>query len=551
MRIDAVYRGRIATWDPTRPVARAVAVHGGRVVAFDDDADSLAGDAGEREDFGAAWIFPGFHDAHCHTTASGFALDQVDLSTPPVRSLDDLYAAVAERAAATAPGGWVIGGGYDQNKLGGRHPSRQRLDAVAGGRPVWLQHTSGHMGVLNSAALALVGAAVDAPVEGGRVQRDDAGEPTGLLEERAQALVQRLVLPRSSEAIAAAIGRAHDRYLAEGITSVCDAGVAGGWIGQSPVELAGYQLARDTGRLRVRTTAMLSSDALVPVTGHTDDGAPGVQALGVPGGLRSGLGDEWLRLGPVKVFSDGSLIGRTCWMEHGFADDPANTGYPQADPDRLRAVILGAHAAGWQVATHAIGDAAVAFVLDCYEEALSRLPRADHRHRIEHCGVTTPSSLARLAALGVVAVPQGRFVGEIGDGMRRAVGEDRVADTYRLRSFLDAGVILPGSSDRPVVDGRPLLGIRDMVRRRTESGASFAPGEALTAEQAMRAYSVGSAAAEHTDVDRGSLRVGQLADFVVLAEDPRAASADDIADVPVVATAVGGRLAYLADDTSR
>jgi predicted amidohydrolase YtcJ len=550
VKVDAVYRGRVVTWDEERPETTAMAVHHGRVVAFGDEAEELAAGALVREDFGDASLFPGFHDAHCHTTAFGLSLGQIDLSTPPVFSLEDLYDAVAEGAAAADAtgrrGDWLIGAGYDQNKLGGRHPARASLDAAGRGHPVWLTHTSGHMCVVNSAALALIGPRLEEPIEGGVVERDRAGEPTGLLQERAQSLVRDLVLPRSLESLAQAIGDAHERYLSEGITSVCDAGIAGGWIGQSPVELAAYQLARETGRLRVRSTVMVSSDLLHPLPGHADDfgGVLSGAARGLPTGVRTGLGDDWLRLGPVKVFSDGSLIGRTCWMEHGFEDDPRNTGYPQADPDQLRAVIVGAHLAGWQVATHAIGDAAVGFVLDCYEEALALLPRRDHRHRIEHCGIAPAGSLRRLAALGVIPVPQGRFIGEIGDGMLAALGPERARDAYRLRSFLEAGLLLPGSSDRPVVDGRPLLGIADMVRRKTESGAPFAEHEALTVEQAMRAYSAGSAHAERSEADRGSLRLGQLADFVVLADDPRRLDPSEIASVPVLATAVGGRIVH-------
>jgi hypothetical protein len=185
-------------------------------------------------------------------------------------------------------------------------------------------------------------------------------------------------------------------------------------------------------------------------------------------------------------------------------------------------------------------------VLDAYEVALSLRPRADHRHRIEHCGVTTPEALDRIARLGVIPVPQGRFIGELGDGMLAALGERRAADTYRLASFLRAGVVLPGSSDRPVVDGRPLLGIADMVSRRTESGRPFAPQEALSVEEAMRCYTLGSAVATRTEADRGTLRVGKLADVVVLGTDPRALGDDPaaIADVPVVATFIGGELRH-------
>jgi predicted amidohydrolase YtcJ len=233
-------------------------------------------------------------------------------------------------------------------------------------------------------------------------------------------------------------------------------------------------------------------------------------------------------------------------MHEPFSDQPGNTGYPQADPAELRRTIIGAHRAGWQVATHAIGDAAVSFVLDCYEAALEATPRPDHRHRIEHCAITTDESLARIAALGVIPVPQGRFVGEIGDGMLAALGPERGRLAYRLKGFLQAGVALPGSSDRPVVDGRPLLGIADMVMRRTESGQSFGPEEALTPEEALVAYCSGSAYATRTEHERGTLAVGKLADFVVLEGDPRRVSPDAIGDIAVAATFVGGELAYPA-----
>jgi predicted amidohydrolase YtcJ len=540
LRLDALLRGSFVTFDDARPHLHALGVLHGRIVAVDDDAIALP--AKVSHDLSAGVGFPGFHDAHAHTSGFGRALGELDLSTPPIASLDELYAAVGRLAISLPEGALVVGRGYDQNKLGGAHPTRLGLDAVAGGRPVWLQHTSGHMCVLNSEALVRAGSDVDAQIDGGRVVRDEAGAPTGLLEERAQELARRLAVPRSVASIAEAIGRAHDVYVREGLTSVCDAGIAGGWIGESPAELAGYQQARDEGRLVVRTTAMVAADVLHPMPRHDAD----LATRSMDAGARTGLGDDLLRIGAMKVFSDGSLIGRTCWMTHGFEDDPDNLGYPQRDPDELRTQIIQAHLAGWQVATHAIGDAAVRFVLDAYESALAQLPRPDHRHRIEHCGVTTPESLARIAQLGVIPVPQGRFIGELGDGMLAALGEHRAGDTYRLASFLRAGIVLPGSSDRPVVDGRPLLGIADMVSRRTESGQPFSESEALTVEEALRCYSIGSAIATRTERDRGTLGVGKLADVVVLGVDPRELRRDAaaIAEVPVLATFIGGELAF-------
>ncbi|HEV8065713.1 MAG TPA: amidohydrolase [Acidimicrobiales bacterium] len=542
MWVDALYRGRFVTFDPERPSCSLLAVSGGRVVAAEEDAEGL--EARVREDFGAASIWPGFHDAHCHTAAFGLGLTELNLSTPPISTMNDLYDAVAEAALALGPNDWVIGSGYDQNKLGGTHPSRRRLDEAAGGRPVWLKHTSGHMCFANSAVLAMIGPKLAAPIDGGRLQFGVGGQPTGLFEERAQALVQELRPARSLDQLAEAIDRAHRVYLSEGLTSVCEAGVAGGWVGQSPLELGAYQLARDTARLGVRTTAMISAAVLHDVGARPSDAL----AAALDAGIRTGLGDEWLRIGALKVFSDGSLIGRTCWMHDGFEDDPGNTGYPQADPAEMKETIIGAHCAGWQVSTHAIGDAAVDFALECYSAALQAQSRPDHRHRIEHCGVASDAAVTSMAAMGVIPVPQGRFIGEIGDGMAAALGQARVPQTYRLRSFIDAGLGLPASSDRPVVDGRPLLGIRDMVCRLTQSGEPFGTAEALSPTEALFAYTVGSAYASRCDDERGRLTPGMLADFVVLADDPRSVPPADLGAIPIVATVLGGEVVFRSAD---
>jgi predicted amidohydrolase YtcJ len=534
MRADLVVRNAdVITGDGGNPRAGRLAIFGGRVVAVGDGVDGL--DAGRVVDLGGAVVVPGFHDAHAHTVHVGLSMHELDLSSPPLAGLDDLYAAVAARAARLPPGSWLVGWGYDQNKLGG-HPTRSGLDRVAGDHLVWLKHVSGHMSVANGRLLEQIGPAARPVPDGGAVDLDEQGEPTGLLKERAQDLVRDLVRPYPAEALAGAIGRAHQRYLALGITSVCDAGIGG----DSAVELAAYQLARESGRLRARTTVMASADLLHPVAGHPADGI----SLGLDLGMRTGLGDEWLRIGPVKVFADGSLIGRTCFMREPFADQPGNRGFLQAGEDQLRQVITAAHRAGWQVATHAIGDAAVDLVLDVYADMLSRWPRADHRHRIEHCGVSTDAAVRRIAELHVIPVPQGHFVGAIGDGMAAALGPARSRQAYRLRTFLDAGVVLPGSSDQPVAEGAPLAGIYDMVNRRTGSGAPFGADEAVTAEQALRAYTLGSAFATGTERDRGTLAPGKLADFAVLSDDPTAIDPARIRDISVLAAAVGGEFGY-------
>ena len=536
-----VVNANVLTMDPAKPHATAVAVAGGRIVAVGDDAPDLAsGVAAENVvNLRGATLIPGFHDAHNHMIGFGLSLTEIDLR---VDTLDELYARVAAKAAATPAGEWVIGAGYDQTKTGA-HPHRDALDQVAPGHRVWLKHTSSHMCVVNSLVLRDLGIdSAGQDVDGGRVATDASGRPTGLMEERAQELVGNLTHPYPLSALTAAVAVAGEHYLREGLTSVTEAGVGGGWIGQSPVELAAYVAARDQGRLHVRTELMVISDAFHPLAAHPSDG---IEA-GIDLGLRTGFGDDWLRLGPMKVFTDGSLVGRTAAMSAPYEGDPGNSGYLQAGAGPLTTVIIAAHQAGWRVAAHAIGDRAIDLALDAFDAANSKHPRRDPRHRIEHFAAARPDQVARAAALGVIPVGQGRFATEIGDGMLASVGADRRSWLYRQRSLLDAGVVLPGSSDRPVVTGTPLLGIHDMVNRRTASGAPFNAAEAVTAEEALRAYTWGSAYASKAEHTKGSIEVGKLADFAVLSEDPTAVSPDRIAGLEVVATIIDGQFRYSA-----
>ena len=536
----------VLTMNPARPRASAIAVGDGRIVEVADDREDLSDWAGAWEvvDLHGATVVPGFHDAHNHMVGFGLSLTEVDLRTG---SLDGLYARVAARAATTPRGEWITGAGYDQTKTGG-HPHRDALDAIAPEHRVWLKHTSGHMCVVNGRVLRDLGIDATAPpVDGGRVTTDADGRPTGLMEERAQELVGNLALPYPLATLTDAVAAAGQRYLREGLTSVTEAGVGGGWVGQSPVELAAYVAAREQGRLHVRIELMVISDAFHALAAHPADG----MGIGIDLGLRTGFGDDWLRLGPMKIFTDGSLVGRTAAMTADYASDigdrdPGNRGYFQGDPDELTATIIGAHQAGWRVAAHAIGDRAIDLALDAYATAAEKYPRPDPRHRIEHFAAARPDQVTRAAALGVIAVGQGRFATELGDGMLRSVGPDRHAWLYRQRSLMDAGIVLPGSSDRPVAQGAPLLGIHDMVNRRTASGAEFNAAEAVTPEQALRAYTWGSAYASKLEHVKGSIEPGKLADLTVLSEDPIAVSPDRIAAIEVIATIVNGELRYSA-----
>ncbi|MFD8561868.1 amidohydrolase [Streptosporangium canum] len=543
MRLDALFvNGRFTTLDPGRPEATRLGVFGGRIAGLDEELDGVTADL--VVDLGGAPVVPGFNDAHHHLSMRGQRLRELDLRESQVGSLDELYAKVAERAAGLPPDAWVRGAGYDQNKLGA-HPTREALDRAAGGRPVWLQHVSGHMGVANTAAFALMGFSrvADVPeVPGGTVGRDTAGLPDGLLTEQAQELANRVLRPVAHEDYIRGLALASRAAAAEGLTSFTEPGVGHGLAGNGSWDVAAFQEAVRQGLLLQRATLMPGSPNLHDV---------GDGRFGLDLGMGTGLGDERLRIGPVKLFSDGSLIGKTAAMCCDYQGEPGNRGLLQEDAEALRAFILRAHASDWQIATHAIGDHAVEVILDAYEEAQARHPRPDARHRIEHCAVTSDAQVARIARLGVIPVPQGRFISELGDGMLAALGPERARGCYRQRSFLDAGITLPGSSDCPVTDGAPLLGIHDLVNQRTAAGVPFNPAEALTVAQALHAYTAGSAHAVHEDHLKGVLSRGRLADFAVLSDDLFAVPAERIGDLTVAATAVGGVLVHDAAGFAR
>ena len=534
MRLDAIYQnGRFTTLDPERPAARAAGVLSGRFVGFDEELEGCTADV--TYDLGGAPVVPGFHDAHYHLSHLGADLLKCDVSPSAAPDLASLYARIASHADGLAPDEWVLATGYDDSKLDDP-PTREGLDAATNGRPVWLVHASHHSGVVNTEAIRRMGYAdpSDLPdVDAGFVERRADGSPTGFIAERATELVNALIRPRPVEEYIRAIALGNDASLANGLTSVTEPGISGKLAGNGPTDLDAFITARERGLLTVRMTLMPEISTL-----HDLGTANGHRGLDL--GLRTGLGDDHLRIGAVKLFSDGALTARTAAMNEDYADRTLWRGFLQDDPAVLKEQIVAAHRNGWQVATHAIGDAAIDVVLDAYESAQRAFPRRDPRHRIEHCGVATDAHIQRLAAAGVIAVPQARFLSELGDEYLRAVGEQRADLLYRQRSFLDAGIELPGSSDCPVVDGSPIRGIHALVNREIPGGRQLNLAERLTPAQALRAFTYGAAYADHQEHRKGSISRGKLADFVVLSDDLMSVDPGRIEDVEVQATIVGG-----------
>ncbi|WP_461188525.1 amidohydrolase [Arthrobacter sp. Z4-13] len=529
----------IFTMAKAAPTASAMGVLNGRIVGFDEDILQLP--AQSTLDCGRAVVVPGFGDSHNHMAWFGQSLAELDLSG--CRTLDEVYDAVSRFAPDLPDGAWVVGSGYDDTVMGG-HPHRDNLDQSAPGRPVWLKHRSGHMCTVNTEVLKRTGildgsAAVP---EGGTVVRDSDG-PTGLLEEQAQKLVTALVVPYAVTDLADAIGAASEVYASEGLTHVVEAGIGSGWIGRSPVELAAYLEARRRGLLKTRVQLMAASDALHPLQSHPADGI----SFGLDLGIASGFGDDQVRLGAMKIFIDGSLIGRTAAVTEPFCDHGHGTGSFQLSLEELTRRIVDAHSSGWNVAAHAIGDSAVDVALDAFAAAQQKLPRAEARHRIEHAGMVRPDQLSRFASLGITPVPQPHFLFEVGDTMAAAVGPERVPWLYRHKSFLELGVRVPGSSDRPVASGAPLLGMQSMVTRRSAGGTTVSPQERVDAGTALRAYTVDAAWTAGEEDQRGTLESGKLADFVFLSAHPADVAAEEIGRIAVLATVLGGSCVFGQD----
>lgn len=531
MQIDTVLtNATVMTMDSNRPSAGAIGLRGERIVWVGDADDVSTHLSGPHEtmDLGGATVVPGFNDAHNHLLLLGHWLTQVDCSFPTVRAIPEIVAAVGERVATTPECEWIQGRGYDDNKLAERrHPTRWDLDAVSPDHPVLIRNASGHMCVVNSVALKMAGitAATEVPF-GGAIEIDPTtGEPTGLLQEAAQSLIPLPFIPTDHAALRRCLVIASQAYLSAGITSSQEAGIF------STAEFTVFQQAWAEGALPLRTYLMIRQQFLGSLE-HL--------------GIFTGFGDDRLRVGSFKLLADGSLIGRTAAVSEPFLNDPApdNLGLammPQAELDDL---IWRAHSTGWQVAIHAIGDRGIEMCLDGFERALDRLPRTDHRHRLEHCGILRPDLIRRIRDMGVVPVGQPPFVYEFGDGFLRHLGRERSQLTYALRTVLDAGIPLAASSDSPVSSFQPLIGIKLAVTERTSNGTEFAPAEAISVEEAIALYTSAGAYASFDEHRKGTITPGKLADFAILRDDPRVVAPEDIDAIKVLGTISGGRLVY-------
>lgn len=477
-------------------------------------------------DFGDRVLVPGFNDAHQHPSLMAGQLLDVDLSPELVGSAGQLLGLLGERAARTPAGQWVQGSRYDHTKsTGGVVLTRDELDRACPQHPVFVRQIGMHWGVLNSAGLRAAGLTEDsAPPVGGEFGRDAAGRLDGVMYERAMhEVVEAVIPPPALPDALRALGEYQRMMHAAGITSAGDALV-------SPDGLRLTQEAHARGELTLRLNLLLGYPML-------DD----LEALG----LRTGLGDSWLRVGGVKAFVDGAVAGGTCLLEEPYEGSCAH-GIQAMPTEELNEFVRRVHDAGSTVCVHANGDRAIRLLLDAVEGAQRANPRPEARHRIEHCTVVDPDILRRIKAAGLVAVPFGSYVAFHGEKLPGYYGLARIGRMFAHRDLLDAGIPVAGSSDFPCGPYQVLLAMQSCVTRRAADGTELGANQRVTAAEALALYTTGSAYAAGDEHHKGRLAAGFLADFTVLDRDPLATPPGELAEIGVHQTWVGAAPVYQA-----
>ena len=527
---DLVVYGRVWTGDSARPWAGAVAVAGDTVLAVGDSAEieRLAGPRTRVLSNGAAMVVPGFMDEHVHFTDGGFQLASVDLR--PANSPQEFVARLKAYALERRPGEWILGGDWDHERWPGAPlPRREWIDSVTPNNPVFVNRLDGHMGLANSAALRaarITRTTKDIP--GGVIVRDPrTGEPTGILKDAAMGPVQQAIPDPTDAERDAALRRALAYAASKGVTAFAHVSVA-------PADLGTYLRAKRAGALTARAALYFPLETWRQVADTI---------------AKIGRGDDWVWIGGVKGYVDGSLGSTTALFYAPYNDDPTTSGVLVTPEDSLRAWIGAADSAGLQVAVHAIGERANGLLLDIYDSVAKAHGPRDRRFRIEHAQHLRRQDIDRIARSGVIASMQPYHAIDDGRWAEKRIGPERIKTTYAFRSLLDRHAHLAFGSDWTVAPMDPLLGIYAAVTRRTLDGkhpGGWVPEQKITVEEALHAYTAEDAYGVFAERTRGRLSPGYKADLVLLDQDLTRIPPEAIERVKVRTTVVGGRVVYQA-----
>jgi predicted amidohydrolase YtcJ len=529
----AIVNARVWTGDRAAPWAEAVAASGEHLAAVgtNDEIRRLATGI-TPIDAGGRLVVPGFIDTHVHFLEGGFRLTSVRLRDANTR--DEFVKRIKAFVATVPAGTWITGGDWDHTLWGGELPTRDWIDAVTPRHPVWINRLDGHMKLANSAALKAAGITrATANVAGGEIVRAPGGEPTGLLKDNAMALVDRRVPPPSTEMRRRAVSSAMRHVAEQGVTSVHDMSTpADAWN-----DLATYAKARKASALTTRIYSVMPLaewERLREVVARKEYGGP------------DGRGDEWLRVGGLKGFVDGSLGSHTAAFHEPFDDAPNDRGLLVNTPEDMYRWVSGADKAGLHVMVHAIGDRANKLLLDVYERVSAENGSRDRRFRVEHAQHPAPAEIPRFAKLGVIASMQPYHAIDDGRWAEKYIG-GRIKTTYAFRSLLDSGATLAFGSDWFVAPPTPLEGIYAAVTRRTLDGKNpngWVPEQKISVEEALRAYTASAAYASFEEARKGVLSAGRLADVVMMDRNIFEIPPEEIRNVRVLMTFVGGRKVF-------
>jgi predicted amidohydrolase YtcJ len=532
-----INHAQIWTVDGSQPQAQAVAFLGERIVAVgsDEQIEAWHGAQTRVVDAGGRRLLPGFNDAHVHFVDGGAQLDQVQLND--ANSPQEFARRIQERAAKTARGQWLVGGDWDETKWSpAQLPTKDLIDSATPDTPVSVNRYDGHMVLANSLALKLAGITARTPdPEGGVIVRDKNGDPTGALKDAAQDLLFKAIPPLTHEQRRHAVERALQHAASLGVTSVQN-------MNPDYADIAVYNELLDEGKLTTRIYA-------APLITQVDDQ--------VKIGIRRAFGGSYLRMGAVKAYADGSLGSATAYFFEPFLDQPDNRGLlsDEMHPISLmRDRMMRADASGLQICTHAIGDAGISTILDIYAEVQKQDGSRDRRWRIEHAQHMAAKDFERFAQLHVIASVQPYHAIDDGRWAEGRIGHDRASRTYAFRTFLDHGVNLALGTDWSVAPLNPMLTLYAATTRATLDGKNpngWFPEQKLNIQEAIEAYTMGSAYAEFQESEKGSITAGKLADLVLLSDDVLKIDPVKIRDVKVRKTWVGGKLTYDADAALR
>jgi len=537
-----IYTGVV---DPTASLggnkrAEALAVVGDRILAVGarDEIMKLKGPDTKIIDLGGHFVMPGFNDAHMHLASAG--LEKINVNLVGVKSLEEFRERILAKVETAAPGEWIVGGGWDETLWPVKElPTRWDVDEVSSSHPIFLTRVDGHIAVANTRALNRTGLSLATrDPEGGKVDRDAEGTPTGILREKAQAVVAELIPKPTHEKRRQAIELALADLASHGITSAQD---NSDW-----ENFQVYEELEHEGKLTARISEWLRFDDSIDELNRKRNSHPAT--------------DNMLHTGMLKGFMDGSLGSKTAALLAPYSDDPGNSGLPQYDAAKLNAMTKERVLAGYQIGFHAIGDKGVQLALDAFAEAEKAAKEAkvkasdggsDYRLRVEHAQVTNPQQISRFKELKVIASMQPNHLLTDMNWAESRLGPKRAEHSYAWAEFLHNKVTLAFGTDYPVEPVTPFRGIYAAVTRMNENGKkSYYPWQKLTSEQAIAAYTTGAAFAEFAEKQKGKLAPGMLADFVVLDQDITSAPPPKILKTNVLRTVVGGKTVYIIESLS-